>query len=90
MVYIKNSPAPQAVGRQPASPAPSLSPGKTIFLHLIPGALITIFFFLAAPVLIRAGFPPILSLYLAILLVLIPFELGFLLNISGMVIALVL
>jgi uncharacterized protein len=51
---------------------------QTILLHLLPGALITAFFFLAAPVLIETGFPPVLSLYLAILLVLIPFELGFL------------
>ncbi|MBE0688293.1 MAG: CPBP family intramembrane metalloprotease [Anaerolineaceae bacterium] len=51
---------------------------QSILLHLLPGALITAFFFLAAPVLIESGFPPILSLYLAILLVLIPFELGFL------------
>jgi CAAX protease family protein len=47
-------------------------------LHLIPGALITVFFFLAAPAIIRAGYPPLMSLFLAILLILIPFELGFL------------
>lgn len=52
---------------------------RSIGLHLLPGALITAFFFLAGPFLIQAGFPPILSLYLAILLILIPFELGFLL-----------
>ena len=52
---------------------------RSIGLHLLPGVLITAFFFLTDPVLIRAGFPPILSLYLAILLILIPFELGFLL-----------
>jgi membrane protease YdiL (CAAX protease family) len=46
--------------------------------HLIPGALITAFFFLAAPSVIQAGYPPIMSLFLAILLILIPFELGFL------------
>lgn len=51
---------------------------QTILLHLLPGALITAFFFLTAPSLIGRGFPPILSLYLAILLILIPFELGFL------------
>jgi membrane protease YdiL (CAAX protease family) len=51
---------------------------QTILLHLLPGALITTFIFLTAPVLIETGFPPVLSLYLAILLVLIPFELGFL------------
>ncbi len=51
---------------------------QSILLHLFPGALITAFFFLTAPSLIIRGFPPILSLYLAILLILIPFELGFL------------
>lgn len=56
----------------------TLSIWKTIILHLFPGALITAFFFLAGPFLIRAGFPPIMALYLAILLILIPFELGFL------------
>jgi membrane protease YdiL (CAAX protease family) len=56
-----------------------LSLGNMILLHLFPGMLITAFVFLTAPVLIQAGFPPILSLYLAILLILIPFELGFLL-----------
>ena len=52
---------------------------RSIGLHLLPGVLITALFFLTAPVLMQAGFPPILSLYLAILLILIPFELGFLL-----------
>ena len=56
-----------------------LSLGNMILLHLFPGMLISAFVFLTAPVLIQAGFPPILSLYLAILLILIPFELGFLL-----------
>src|SRR6476660_9265681 len=47
-------------------------------LHLIPGALITVFFFLTAPAIIHAGFPALMSLWLAILFILIPFELGFL------------
>jgi CAAX protease family protein len=47
-------------------------------LHLIPGALITVFFFLTAPAVIHAGYPALMSLWLAILLILIPFELGFL------------
>ncbi len=51
---------------------------QTILLHLLPGALITVFVFLTTPELKLRGFPPILSLYLAILLILIPFELGFL------------
>jgi membrane protease YdiL (CAAX protease family) len=59
------------------SPAP-LGVWQLLGLHLLPGALITAFFFLTGPTIIDAGFPPILSLLLAILLVLIPFELGFL------------
>jgi len=51
---------------------------QMIGLHLIPGALITVFFFLTAPAIIHAGYPPLMSLFLAILLILIPFELGFL------------
>lgn len=47
-------------------------------LHLIPGALTTAFFFLTAPAFIKAGYPPLMSLLMAILLILIPFELGFL------------
>jgi len=50
-----------------------------IGLHLIPGALITTFFFLTAPTIIRAGYPPLLGLLLGIFFILIPFELGFLL-----------
>ena len=78
MEYISNSPASQATGRQPFSPVQYHSLWNTILLHLLPGALITVFFFLTAPILIRAGFPPVMSLYLAILMILIPFELGFL------------
>lgn len=52
---------------------------KTLVLHLLPGALATVCFHLAGPPLIRAGYPPILALDLAILVVLIPFELGYLL-----------
>ena len=47
-------------------------------LHLIPGALITTFYFLTAPAIIRAGYPPLMAILLAILIILIPFELGFL------------
>jgi uncharacterized protein len=52
---------------------------QTIALHLVPGALITAFYFLTAPLVIHAGYPALMSLLLAILFILIPFELGFLL-----------
>ena len=52
---------------------------RTLILHLLPGALITAFYFLAAPLALRAGYPSILALLLAIIFILIPFELGYLL-----------
>jgi len=48
-------------------------------LHLLPGALLTAFYYLSAPLLMRVGYPVWMSLLLAILVVLIPFELGYLL-----------
>ena len=47
-------------------------------LHLLPGALIVIFYVLAAPVVRHLGFPSLMAIYLAITFVLIPFELGYL------------
>ena len=62
-----------------SSDAPEpLAVWQLLGLHLLPGALITVFFFLTAPAIVHAGFPPLLSLFLAILFILIPFELGFL------------
>ncbi len=52
---------------------------RSIGLHLIPGALITLFFYLATPLLQSVGFPPMMGILLAILVILIPFELGYLL-----------
>jgi membrane protease YdiL (CAAX protease family) len=65
---------------QIAAEAPGQMPlGRSILLHLVPGALITAFYFLTAPAIQRAGLPPLAALLLAILIVLIPFELGWLL-----------
>src|SRR5262245_1445396 len=52
---------------------------RTLTSHLLPGALISAFYFLAGPLVLRAGYPSILALLLAIILILIPFELGYLL-----------
>jgi uncharacterized protein len=52
---------------------------QTLTLHLLPGALITAFYFLAGPLVLRAGYPSLLALLLAIIVILIPFELGYLL-----------
>ena len=51
---------------------------RTVVLHLLPGVLITAFYIGAAPVVRDLGFPSLMAIFLAILLVLIPFELGYL------------
>jgi uncharacterized protein len=53
-----------------------LSYPRLVALALVPGALMTAAFVLLAPVVDRAGFPTIAALLLAIVLVLVPFELG--------------
>ena len=54
------------------------SAARTLVLHLLPGALIAVFYVFAAPVVRGLGFPSLMALFLAILFVLIPFELGYL------------
>ena len=49
-------------------------------LFLVPGALMTVVYVLLAPVVESAGFPPIAALLLAILVVLLPIELGVILR----------
>src|SRR5215213_8870570 len=52
---------------------------RTLVLHLLPGALLLVFFVAVAPLVVRGlGFPPAMAVYLAIVFVLIPFELGYL------------
>jgi uncharacterized protein len=53
-----------------------LSAPMLIALHLVPGALITVAFVLLTPLAKSAGFPPIAALLAAILLILVPVELG--------------
>jgi CAAX protease family protein len=54
--------------------------GRSVVLHLLPGALITLFFALTAPLARGLGLPSLLAIFLAIPVVLIPFELGYLLR----------
>ena len=54
------------------------SVARTLVLHLLPGALILAFFVAVAPLVGSFGFPPVMGVYLAILFVLIPFQLGYL------------
>ncbi len=51
---------------------------RTLVLHLLPGALMVEFYVVAGPVVRELGFPSLMAIYLAILFVLIPFELGYL------------
>ncbi|MCG8513595.1 MAG: CPBP family intramembrane metalloprotease [Halanaerobiales bacterium] len=51
---------------------------KTAILHLLPGLLLLLFFIIMAPLLHKLGLPSMFTIYLAALLILIPFELGYL------------
>lgn len=52
---------------------------RSIVLHLLPGVLILVFYVIAAPLAERLGFPSVSALLIAVAVVLIPFELGYLL-----------
>jgi len=54
------------------------SVARTLVLHLLPGALVLVFFLAVAPLVRGIGFPPAMAVYLAIVFVIIPFELGYL------------
>ncbi len=54
------------------------SVARTVVLHLLPGVLMVAFYVLAAPLVRGLGFPSLMAIYLAILFVLVPFELGYL------------
>jgi len=51
----------------------------SILLHLLPGVLILTFFIALTPLLTKQGYPTLLCLFLAVAIVLIPFELGYIL-----------
>lgn len=52
---------------------------KSVTLHLLPGLLVGACYFALSPLVAENGFPSVMSLILAGILVLIPFEMGFLL-----------
>src|SRR4030095_13054333 len=52
---------------------------KSVVLHLLPAAFVVAFYVLAAPFVMRIGFPPGLTLLLGFLLIGAPIELGYLL-----------
>jgi membrane protease YdiL (CAAX protease family) len=70
---MENHTLTQTVGNEQHSLA------RSVILHLLPGILILVFFVVLAPVLAGQGFPTLLSLFLAVAFVLIPFELGYIL-----------
>lgn len=53
--------------------------GKSIFLHLFPGILIGIIYFFLIDIFVKNGYPSIMSLMFSILIILVPFEFGYLL-----------
>jgi membrane protease YdiL (CAAX protease family) len=53
---------------------------RLLALFLVPGAFMTVAYAVIAPFIETAGFPPIAALLLAILIVLVPFELGVILR----------
>lgn len=55
------------------------SVARSVTLHLLPGVLIAAFYTLTAPVVRSLEFPSLMAIFLYILLVLVPFELGYLL-----------
>ena len=59
-----------------------MSVPKTILFHLLPGVLVLMFDIIAAPFLEQLGFPLILTLILADLIILIPVELSILIYMS--------
>jgi membrane protease YdiL (CAAX protease family) len=52
---------------------------QSIVLHLFPGILMGIFYFLVRQPVMTIGYPPVFALVLAAIFILIPFELGYLL-----------
>jgi len=56
-----------------------LSNLKMIFLHLVPGLAGTIVYLIIAPLLIESGYPSLFSILVAAAVVIMPFELGYLL-----------
>jgi membrane protease YdiL (CAAX protease family) len=50
--------------------------GRSLALHLLPGALATLIYVVLVPLVTRAGFPPLFALLIATLVGFVPIELG--------------
>jgi hypothetical protein len=57
---------------------PSHTVWQTLAYHLIPGALLTAVYFAITPLVMGAGYPALAGLFLCILVILVPVELGIL------------
>lgn len=55
------------------------TPFKSVALHLLPGILVGMGYYFLVPVAGKSGFPSVMALLITGILILIPFELGFLL-----------
>ena len=66
-----------------ASKREQMSSWRRVVLHLVPGALATLLFVLIAPTLQDAGFPAVFAFFLAVLVVIVLWELGFVVH-SGL------
>ncbi|CAN5592480.1 hypothetical protein BH24ACT22_BH24ACT22_22130 [soil metagenome] len=51
---------------------------RTVVLHLLPGVFFLAFYFAALPVVSSLGFPSMMAIFLAIVFVFVPFQLGYL------------
>lgn len=71
--------SPNSLSSQPGSEMPQHSLLRSVFLHLLPGAALTVFIVLAAPTVTSLGFPVVFALFAGIGLVIVPIELGVLL-----------
>jgi membrane protease YdiL (CAAX protease family) len=62
----------------PDNAAEQHTAGKSVLLHLLPGFLIGLCYFALVPVARQLGYPSIAALMIPVLIVLVPFELGYL------------
>jgi membrane protease YdiL (CAAX protease family) len=79
MIATSATPSYPSTAREPLEP---FTTARLLALHLLPGALITLFYLACAPVVRVWGFPSLFAIFLAIVFVLVPFELGYLLHLG--------
>jgi membrane protease YdiL (CAAX protease family) len=68
-----------SLGGSVLPPEDQHSLGQSVLLHLLPGVLATVFYVVIEAPVISLGVPPLAAFLLAIAVVVVPFELGFLL-----------